>query len=281
MDVTMGHVEIIAATRRAAVKSLCQVLTAGLEANLSEQEIRDRWHAGLQANPKLLSEGWYAPPPHGIIVVIGSPEDGFSRNGTPSFRGQQAWPSAERWLKQESLLTVYASPIDRDTGLIGDIMATIYWGQDAALQQHIRNARQITEAIVEKAEAGMSFKDLYQIATGIIEQQGMSNAIVGVNDPTGTNIGHTIPWSTEPPSAAEQEILNSGDSKAIAALISGKRIFINSAESYEIPETGAFSVEPRLSTDGQPAIGYHIVVAFDQGRKHVINELEPLLRLSR
>jgi hypothetical protein len=281
MDTRTGCVEVIAATRRAAVESLCDVLRSSLEANPSEAEIRDRWHAGLRANPRLLPEGWYAPPPHGIAVLVGRPEDGFARSGVPSFRAEQAWPSPQQRLDRGCLLTAYASPIDRDTGLIGDIMATIYRGEEQGLLEHIQNVRQTTQAIVDMAEAGMSFKDLYRVGLGIIEQRGMSNAIVGINDPTGTNIGHTIPWSTEPPTPEERELLNSGDSRAIAALVSSKRIFVNSVESFTIPETGAFSVEPRLSAPGgQPTVAYHIVVAFEEGRKHVIDELEPLLQIA-
>ena len=54
----------------------------------------------------------------------------------------------------------------------------------------------------------------------------------------------------------------------------------DSTEARTIPETGAFTVEPRLSAPGLPTVSFHIVVAFDQGRKQVISELDPLFELA-
>jgi hypothetical protein len=275
-----GYVEVIASARRAAVGTLRETLAGSLDSNLSEAEIRDRWHAGLQTCPQLLREGWYAPPPHGIAVLVGSPDDGFARNGAPTLRPDPAWPSADRRMGRDTLLTAYASPVDERTGLIGDVMATLYWGEEASLHEHIRSAWQVTQAIAGEARVGMPYRDLYRVAIEIMEQSGMRNAIVGINDPTGTNIGHTIPWSAEPPSRIEREILDSKDPEAIAALISANRVFINSAETTETPSTGAFTIEPRLHAAGRPAIAFHVVVAFEQGHRHVVNELEPLFELA-
>jgi hypothetical protein len=197
-----SYVEVIASTRRTAVGSLVDSLTtAGIpDILLNEVEIRNLWRQSLQRCPEILPEGWYMPPPHGMFVLVANPADGFARNNLPSLRPEPAWPSLTRRMSRDNMLTVYAFPVDRSTGLIGDVEATLYWGKDCSLRRHIRDVWDVIQRIAGEVAVDMPLGDLYRIAKSLFAERGMKNTVLGVNDPTGTNIGHSIPFSSQIPS---------------------------------------------------------------------------------
>lgn len=271
-------IDTIRRLRRATASAFADAVEATYRNNPTEVEIRDAFHECLQSVPDTRSDGWYMPPPHGLIVGIGEPP-GFERLKQASYRPESSWPSDRYRLTDNAILYWYGSPVDLDSGLIGDISCSLYRGSDNALREHMRNAWHTTIQIAKEAEAGMALAEVHERAGAIMEKSGFANIVVGVNDPTGTNIGHTIPWSNEEISADELSVLQHGSSRDVAALVSGKRRFVNAIEPMTIRDNLAFTIEPRLSAPNLPTVSFHIVVAFENGERAIISEYEPVFRV--
>lgn len=245
--------------------------------NTDERQVRDAWHTNLCGDERTLGEGWYIPPPHGLIVAIGNPPD-FARVKAPSYRPEQWWPSPRHRTTSESVIFAYASRVDRATGLIGDIACSLYRGNDPRITSHLQRGWDITMSIAHAARPGMSFSQLYQRARSTIERHGLANDIYSVSD-AATNIGHTLPWSDLPPSDSERAVLASGDATQVADLISSRRRFVSAAEEFVIGDDLAFTIEPRLSAPGLPAVVFHTVVVFVGGTRTIVTEFAPLFEL--
>lgn len=237
----------------------------------SETHVRDVWLS-------LVGQGWYSPPPGGIILVAGEPPL-YERMNQPTFRPPDAWPAPGVYLNDDRLLYAYASPVDTQTGIIGDLGCSLYRGGDTLLREHLREVWRVTMAIIDEVAIGMSFPQLYERAQVIIADAGLVNIVHSVHAGSSTDIGHVIPWSQGPPSAKEIEMLQSGDDQRVADLVSNKRRFINATDNFTITDNVAFTIEPRLRTDDRPMVGFHTVVAFERGQKHVVLEFDPLFEL--
>jgi hypothetical protein len=229
----------------------------------------------MRAKPALLPEGWYQPPPGGVSVLIGRPTS-FARVGYTSLRDPQIWPRGDIELADDSLVYAYASPTDRASGLIGDFGVTLYSGSRQSVRDHVERCLQISVGIAEHAEVGMELRELFRHAERLIAEAELSNRTASATDGGAANIGHTVPWSFEPYSASDRECIDSGDVKEIAALIRGKRIFLNATASQRIAQTMAFSVEPRMASAKLPLTSFHLVVAFIDGRKRVFSNFDAL-----
>ena len=271
-------IETIRQMRRTTSQTLANVLTRSMSTSPSEIEIRDLWHDELCAVDGVAKQGWYTPPPAGIIVAIADPPS-YDRVEHPSYRTELTWPSSERHLSTESLLYAYASPVHLQSGIIGDIGCSLYRGHDRELRRHMHNVWTLTKRIAEAAKVGMRFSELYGQAAALIDEFGFENNIYSVHQGQATNIGHTIPWSNESMSVDERRIIETGPPQQRANLISNKRIFISQVEAARISSDIALTIEPRLSGPDLPTIGFHVAVAFTSGNKVVISELDPLFEL--
>ncbi len=175
------------------------------------------------------------------------------------------------------MLYAYASPVDRATGLIGDLGISLYRGSNERIQRHVAHCWDVTRRIAHDAKVGMELRELYHTATAIISDQGLRNAIVSVTDADGTNIGHTIPWTDRPMTDDEASAVASGNVTRIAHAVSQARVFVNQSATTRISPGMAFTVEPRLSTGDLPAVGFHLIVGFDDdGRQEIVTEFAPL-----
>lgn len=268
-------IETLKSLRRASSQALADTVRAIGETGPTEVDLRDKFQRRLSLTPGASTEGWYSPPPHGIILTVANPPI-FARMEQPSYRVESAWPSPSEIFTDESILYCYSSQIHLATGLIGDIGCTLYRGSNQRVMSHLRRVWDVTMAIIDEAEIGMSFCDLYEQAGRLIGKSGFENNIYSVHDGSATNIGHTIPWSYEMITDDEADILHNGNPLAIADLVSNKRRFISATETLEITEGMAFTVEPRLSGHGVPTVSFHIVVAFDGPDPVVITEFDPL-----
>jgi hypothetical protein len=263
--------------RRLTSETLAETLR-GIAREASESEIRDMWLERLRQTNGIVTEGWYAPPPGGVIVAAASPPH-YERVNQPSFRPQAAWPSSQYFLGDESLLYAYASPVDRETGVIGDLGCSLYRGSNANLRSHLRSTWKVTMAIIEEVEVGKSFPDLYRRAMELIESEGMTNVVHSVHAGSASDIGHLIPWSDLPASRMERDVINGGSLQAVADLVSTKRRFINDTDEFVIGENVALTIEPRLRRGDLPMAGFHTVVVIEDGRKRPVLEFDPLFDL--
>ncbi|HEX3732312.1 MAG TPA: M24 family metallopeptidase [Mycobacteriales bacterium] len=265
----------IRAMRRSAAEALASVLHDTRNQDPNEVELRDAWHARLAADPTTCAEGWYMPPPHGIVLALDtSPR--FERLQTPTFRPESTWPSTQRHLADGSLLSVYCSRVHRATGAIGDIGCSLYRGTDPALRNHLHNIWRATSRIAEEVRLGIAFRQLYGRAMEILREHNLVNDIYSTHDGSQTNIGHTVPWSYETIRRNERLVLAGGSPQQVADLVSGRRRFISPTETLEITQDMVLTIEPRPRRPGLPPAWFHLVVGFERGRRIIVTEFEPL-----
>jgi hypothetical protein len=251
-----------------------------LVAGESEAALHDKLHVALTNRPELFDSGWYAPPPDGIGVLFGRSDD-MSRLDFDSLRKVEHWPNDQNALDAETVGLVYASPVER-SGMIGDFGLTFYRGQNAAIRQQLRLAYELTNRVCEFAQVGMEFRELFDFCQKTMADSGAkSGRMALINDPSDINFGHTVPWSYELPTPDEQRIIDGGSIDKLRDLISSKRLFLNSIESFRIPEVCAFTVEPRVTTvdeSGQLRLAYfHFIVAFrGRDKKTTVAGFEPI-----
>jgi hypothetical protein len=264
------------ATRELAISFVAENLIDGE----SEAATRDRLLQKLKNQPELLGGGWYSPPPDGISVLFGKPTD-MQRLNFDSLRNPEYWPSDKNILEPETAGMVYMSPVDRASGTIGDIGLTFYRGDNVDVQQQVKLAYDVNMQMCELAEVGMSFRELFDPFHKILAKNGASHGRMAlVNDPSGMNFGHTVPWSHELPTPGEQAAIDRGSIDELRDIISAKRIYINNSETFRIPETCAFTVEPHVVTvdeAGHEWLSYfHFIVAFRNGQRTIVGDYQPL-----
>jgi hypothetical protein len=271
----VDRVDRCLATRRLVINLVAENLVVGE----SEAALRDKLHAALAEQPELFDSGWYAPPPDGIGVLFGRSDD-MARLDFDSLRKTENWPSEQNISDDETVGLVYASPVAR-SGMIGDFGLTFYHGKDSAVRQQLRLAYDITKKMCEFAQVGMKFRELFDFGQKIMAANGATSGRMAlINDPSDINFGHTVPWSYKLPTPTEQEIIDRGSIDELREIISSKRIYINRTETFRIPKTCAFTVEPRVTTQdesGRVRLAYfHIIVAFRDGRKIISADFEPV-----
>jgi len=237
---------------------------------VSELRFAETWLERLRQNDTLFAEGWYQPPPSGVVVLFGEAPL-FERFQFSSLRAQEHWPKETNYLDHESLIYAYYSPVNIESGLIGDMAITLYRGANVEVQEHIVAALQITAEVVEYAEVGMPLAALYTYGIERIRMAGLVNRTESVTATHGFDIGHTIPWSYGTQSDQEEEVLRSSDKKKIWEMISSKRRFLDSTNELVIGANMAFTVEPKVASKSLPTVSFHVVVAFVNGEKRVIS----------
>lgn len=241
----------------------------------SERTICDRWLNNIASNKELNSEGWYQPPPGGSCVLIGHPEDEFARLNYDSIRDPAIWSRDDIYQREDSILYVYASPIVRGTGLIGDIGLTLYRGENTEIRDHLVKCLEVTVRIARFAEVGMPLRDLFNFAKREMENAQLSNETSSSGSGI-ENIGHTVPWSYEPYSDEAKLCLHSGSAEDVRNLISDQRVSVNDLATLQIQPTMAFTVEPQISSPIAPLCSYHMIVAFSDGAKTIIPSFKSL-----
>ncbi len=242
----------------------------------SEAEVRDRILAGIAGHKEFYPRGWYDPPAGGIALLFG--DKPYDRLKFDSLRNPEFFPSAaSRFSKKKTVGIVYASPVDRATGMIGDFSCTVYGGSNRRLQEHIRSTYEVIHAVAARAEVGMSFSALYSSAMRIFENQSRAIRWMTTNhDPLKVNLGHTVPGSFE-------KDFPRGDSfEAVGKALHSKRIYVNAVEEFRIPETCAFVVEARLVDTSEPELPnvcVQYIVTFAEGEKRILANFDPIFKV--
>lgn len=276
-------------TRVYAQHTLYRVLKdiIGLVGKPSEVEIRDQWLVEMRKHPDLFPEGWYSPPPQGVGILAGSDADGDAcRVNFASLREQDKWPRPDIRLDlKNGLLFVYASPFDRNTGIIGDFGLTLYFGDAPKIQTHLRQCLRIVRQVFDFVQVGQTFAEIAAYQKQLITKAGLNNEIVCVTDPApADDFGHTIPFVMEDPTPNESELLIKGDYDAIKTMISKKRVFGRAGESLTVQSGMAFTIEPRprvIADPSVPMVYFHtICVLYENGDKELLTGFDDLLQLA-
>ena len=270
-------------TRKIAADSLSIALEKVLSRNqqISEIDLRDAWLLELQKYEGLFPDGWYIPPPHGIGILF-STDENTDRTNFDTLREENYWPRNNVFLnKEKGLIMVYASPVSKE-GIIGDFGLNIYFGKDEKIINHFKNIYSAIQNSFSNIKPGMKLSELFNTEYKIFLENNLTNeGWVSVNDPTGINTGHTIPFLDY----NEQNILQNKNWETIANFISKKRKFVNRVEDTIIKNNMALTIEPRvknITNPNLPTIYFHTIVVIDKnGEKELLTNFEEIFRLAR
>jgi hypothetical protein len=273
------RIAIVQRTRAAGAEALASTFSAPGPAP-SELSLAERWLAEMRRSPRLLTDGWYQPPPHGLSVLIGQPNS-YERLTYNSLRDPGIWPKDNNRLLPESLIYVYASPTDRVSALIGDIGATLYSGTDAAIRDHLSCCLHVSTQVALYAQVGMELRELFHHAQKLISDisADLNNYVTSITDSGASNIGHTVPWTYEDYDADDIHCIESSDVTKIADLIRQRRVFLNASSRLLIQPNMAFTVEPRIVSASLPLCGYHLIVTFLDGQKTICSGFNQIFKI--
>jgi hypothetical protein len=274
--------------RAIASHSLAASLKTSLfmDTPLSEVAFRDTFLSHLREKPDLFPEGWYTPPPHGIGVLFGSTERN-SRHNYHSLRPEHMWPKDSIFLDQKNgMAYLFASPVDRQTGIIGDFGLTLYLGNDERIIEYIKLCYRVVCEIYEGYRTGMRFSDAYLLAEDVVSNYRLRNEVTSTTDPAGLDYGHTIPGISDEWTIQEQALFKNADSSWLPFknALSRKRVFISPIEDAVFSAGMAVTLEPRLTSlhdAGLPMISFHTVVVFwEDGSKELLTNFDEIFRVA-
>ncbi|MFD2111319.1 hypothetical protein [Thiorhodococcus fuscus] len=265
------RLEAIIHARDASATTLLEALQE-LGMHFTEQHLADKWLQYIKTKTSIHPFGWYSPPPNGVSVLIGEPDD-FNRLEYQSLRDQCNWPSPDVYFNQNTVLYPYFSAVDRATKMIGDHVATYYSGRDPNIRQWYRAVYEATRQIALSVNIGMTFSELHSLAEEKLLTLGAKNNTYSLTGGLAADIGHTIPYFSTgaPPDGQTME-----DARSIASLIGGGREFISKSSEYIISDSCAFTIEPQAVTAGLPMCSFHMIVAYVNGEFFLIEKFKRL-----
>lgn len=282
-----NKLEICKQTRKFTARSLHTVLKKLLATNrpISEVMFRDAWLTELRKNKNIFSDGWYDPPPHGIIVLFATDKH-VTRLNFLSVRPEEKWPRDDIFLNKENgIAYVYASPVNKNSGVIGDFGMTLYFGKNKEIKDLLEICLDVDKQIFEAAQTGMQLGEIAEISRQMLKPYGMQNEFLAVTD-KGTNVlGHTIPDEFTSWSSKEKEILAKNNWELTKDIISKKRINVKDNELFVITRNSAITIEPRPKTIEKPdlpkSLGYHTIALFkEDGSKELLTDFDELFTLA-
>lgn len=257
----MDCLNICKCTRQIAAETLYTALSNLLSSSdqISEVALRDLWLVELQKEPSIFANGWYTPPPGGIGVLFG--KEGDNRLDYDNLRAAEVWPREDRFLdRDEGLIYAFASPVDKDTGILGDFGVTLYFGKNVELQSYLKDALRIVRSTNGAIQPGQTLADVYNYTQQQLASAGYISNMVSVTSDVGDNIGHTVPIFQEDFTGLQEgESLTTNN---FVSAIRHSRIFIGPLEELKIKPEMALTIEPRprpLTPSGFPMVSYHTI----------------------
>lgn len=274
----MNKLDICLSTRKITADSLLKILQKLLKTNdpISEVMLRDAWLEELRKHKEIFPEGWYIPPEHGIDILF-STDNNTKRTSYTTLRDKEYWPRNDVFLdRQNGIIMPYASPIHKE-GTIGDFALDIYFGKNKYIINHIKKIFQTVHTIFNHIELGIKLPDLYTRAYSVFRKNNLINeGWKSTTDPTGINIGHTIP-------IIDKNLLPGKDWKTICKIISSGRKFINAIEESSLQPGMALTIEPRLKSTKDknlPTMYFHtIVLIHENGGKELLTNFDEIFKL--
>lgn len=281
MNKEISPAEVCKKTRRLTSEAFLKTVKKLWKTSFSEKELEESWLAELRSNNSLFPSGWYSPPPDGIGILFGR-ETEPKRLNYDSLRPERNHPQADIYFDQETgLAYVYASPVDRTTGVIGDLGMTLYAGNDPEIIAHLQKVHQVNHAIVKEVLPGVKISDAYQKACDIFEAAGLTNNVTSTTDPMGINIGHSVPGTLEAYSKQELALIQDDDWEKTCQAISKRRVFFNGQVDYAPKPRDCFTLEPRLTNPEAPhlpMVSFHTIVRVTEEGAELLENFEPIFR---
>ena len=254
--------------RENAVRSLEQTLNEmyGID-EVSEIEFASRWLELMSEDKEVFARGWYSPPPFGLAVLSGE------RLNFDSLRNKEFWPTETAIDWKDGLLYAYCSPVNKESGLIGDMSVTLYFGDDEKIREHFRNCRAAVQDIFEQLEKVKDPNELYELSLEIFKNRGLHSNVISRTDDQPSNLGHTF---TRLSDTEAKDKLTSEDIEQL----SSSRKFLNGKAEWNFEEDMQFTIEPQLlsvSDPSLPKVTHHFVVRKTVGGFAVCNDIDALL----
>ena len=283
-----NQLEACKKTRKVAIDALYKTLKFTLESKelVSEALFRDKWLENLRKSKNIYSDGWYIPPPSGMAVLFGPPIKG-GRTYYEHLRVEKMWPRDDIYLtKENSIIYVYCSPVDKNTGVIGDIGLSIYLGKNPKVKNHLKKCLELNKKISDFIEVGKTVSEVNKYAFKVMEEMGLSNDVVAIHDPSGSNIGHSVPIPNKLWAKNEKETLISKKIKweIKKDIISKKRIYFNAIEQTKFSKNTAMTIEPRLTSTKEkdiPLTSFHTILLIDKnGKKEFLLSYDKIFKLA-
>lgn len=265
-------------TRRIAIDALYATLKRTLKSKhpVSETEFRDAWLTELRKSKAIYRDGWYIPPPSGIAVLFGPPIKG-GRTYYEHLRVEKMWPRKDIYLGGENtMIYVYCSPVNKKGYVIGDIGLSIYLGKNPKIKKHLKKCLDLNKKVFDYIEVGKTISNVNKYAFKLMKDSGLSNDVVALNDPSGSNIGHSVPvidekWTKKTDWATKKDF------------IAGKRIYFNGIEQSKFKKGMAMTIEPRMVSIGDkdiPLTSFHtIVLIHENGNKELLVDYDKIFKL--
>ncbi|EKD85763.1 MAG: hypothetical protein ACD_37C00630G0007 [uncultured bacterium] len=283
----MDKLETCRQTRKIASDSLYKALAKLLKSKkpISEVILRDAWISEMQKSKDIFPEGWYDPPPHGIIILFAT-DNNTKRLNFKSARPEEVWPRDDIFLdRKKGIALLYSSPVDKKSGIIGDFEMTLYFGKNKIIKNQLKTNLDIIKKIFEEAKKDMRLSDICLIGSKLLKQNKFVNIVYSVTDPTSTNLGHTVPFSYEDMNAKERKLLKLGGKnwKEFRVMISKKRKFVNTIESLTFKAPIAVTIEPRSKIKNKkdsPLVAFHGIILFkENGEKELLTNFDKIFKL--
>lgn len=286
----MDRLQVIKNTREIAANALLNVLKVVLTNTLqvSELQFKNLWLGEIRKHKEVFPDGWYIPPPNGIGVIFAN-EQNLHRANWPSLRPKEFWPRPDVYLnKITDLVYLYAGPVDRMTGMVGDFGLTLYLGKNPKIIEHMKNSLITVKDLFNQVSGGMLLRDVFALAHDLLMSKGLSSNLLSLSDPTGNNIGHTIPFTDSDITPEERLLIRDLHPESnwnnLSNLLSKKRKFINSVESLPIQRGLAITLEPRPqgATDiSLPMVYFHTIALFhEDGNKELLTGFDEIFRFT-
>lgn len=276
-------------TRGFVARAFKTVLAKALASKerVSEIQFRDAWIAEMQKNKRLSKTGWYMPPPKGVCILFGNDKQGEkNRINFKSIRPKEMWPRDDILLERKNgLIFAYASPVDKQTGIIGDFEITLYFGKNEEIQRHLKTCYSVNKEIGDYIQVGMRLKEVYNFANEKVMEKGLRCEHESITDTSASsNMGHTIPASFEPWKLEELQVIQSRNWENAKNIISSKRKFVNSVEKLTIKPGFALTIEPRAfhpSDTSVPQASFHsICLIHKDSSKEIVTNYKELFLLA-
>lgn len=234
--------------------------------NITEIEFQKEWLKNLEQEENVIADGWYNPPPYGMAVLFGD------RVSFDSLRNEDNWPKDIIIDWKKDLMYAYCSPVDKQTGIIGDMSITLYFGKDKRILNHMNNCHKAVKEIFDNLNNIKDSYSLFDLSERIFEKHKLKNCVVSKTDNTPLDLGHTFPrWENVKDKLEDEDI----------KMISKSRKFINKNTNWEIKENMQFTIEPQLiSTEDTslPQISQHYLIQKNSDDYIICNDIDEIIQ---
>jgi len=234
------------------------------QAGVTEKNFKDSWLNKIKLSKEVIPAGWYAPPPDGVSVLSATPDNSDRLNYT-SLRSPENWPSDRQIEWKNAIMMAYCCPIDRKSGLAGDVAVTMYFGKEKKIIDYYHKAKSVYEELLHSISLKDTSSEVVERADELFRKNGLKSYVSSITDKASYNIGHTIP-------KLDPHLLRDEVSELQREECRLQRRFLNYVDEWQIAGDKQFSIEPQLRSEMDetlPKLTFHSIV-YVRGSKLLI-----------